>query len=115
MNTPPQQLEFDLVSPLLAEPTLEQLEAARKKLRMPQPKTAAEFGELWDLAGRLNHVELAFDSQPAAPEQLLSEIRVFIPPADWKKDLRLWSRRARKNPRRLAKVILVLKKIWNLT
>jgi len=108
------QLEFDLVSPLLGEPTPRQMQKVRTIMRLPRPSSSEQFHELRSLTARLNYLELVYDADSVSIDNELAQVRVLIGKEDWRKDGKLWARRARKNPLRLRKVILAMKKFWNL-
>ena len=108
------QLEFDLVSPLLGDPTPRQVARLAVKANLPLPKTAEDVDDLRGFAARIHHLDLVYDERSFSLNDELQEIRVLIGPADWQRDEKLWTRRARKDPKRLRKIILSLKKHWKL-
>lgn len=110
----PDQLEFDLVSPLLGEPTRRQMEKVRKIMDLPPPASAAQLNELRCLTARLNYLDLVYDANSFSINDELAQVRVLIGKEDWRKDKNLWKRRGLKNPARLRKVILSMKKFWKL-
>lgn len=104
------QLEFDFVSPYLAEPgpeELHMLQEANKFLSKGE-----QLLVLRKLAAELHFQGLQFDRNPTNE---LEELRVLIGSSAWKKSQHQWRRRMRQNPSRVRKVILCMRALYELS
>lgn len=109
MNHMSEQLEFDLVSPFLAPPSMKEIESVRKRSGFPVPECLKEFRALQGLTARLNHLDLVYDQNSVSINDELRELRVLIGEEFWRKDGKKWKRRARKDPLMLRKIIVCIK------
>jgi hypothetical protein len=110
----PEQMEFDLVSPWLVSPTLRQMEKVRRKAGMASPWGDYEKEKsLAALTVRLHALDLC-DERRISLNDELAELRVLSGPAYWNSHKKIWTARARRNVRRLKKIILVVRHQLNL-
>lgn len=101
-----QQLEFDLVSPMLMgrgpkeeqmlKEAAELISAGKEKLRLAK------------LEAELQHQDLVLDAKPTNE---LEEVRLIIGPEAWKKTRRRWERRLKEDLITLRKVLIVLRNL----
>ncbi len=103
----PEQMEFDLVSPLLSDapgvPAL--LAQADDSARMAQQKLEAAR-----LATRLHHEDLVYGRVTDELEQ----VRVIVGREAWRRTHKIWERRARTNPRRVRKFLIAAKSFFRI-
>ena len=117
MSTPAknsaEQMEFDLVSPWLVSPTDRELEKLRRKISARPPENLLERERLAGLSVRLHALDLC-DERRISLNDELAELRVITGPAYWNSNQKIWTARARRNVRRLKKIILVVRHQLNL-
>lgn len=101
----PEQLEFDLVSPHLAEdPNQRELIEEAQRL-LSEAKCQITLAKI---SAALHHQDSLLY---ASPGNELAELRVLIGEAAFKKSRRCWERRLKANAVAVRKVIVVLKQL----
>lgn len=104
----PNQLELDLVHACLGMvPTKKNLLLAERAFRRA-PEVSAE--EVYRLAVRLSYHDLTYDETRYPLDRELEEAKI-LNGREWPFPQKIWLRRAKQNRRKLAKLILLGKKL----
>jgi hypothetical protein len=111
MRPDPDQFEFDLVSPWLAPPSAKQLDAVRRSGAVDDLNDQAAVEKL---ASRLDHLDLVYNERGVSLRDELEQVRVLIGESEWQRTKKLWKCRAKRDPGRLRKIILLAKQALKL-
>lgn len=103
---PEQQLEFDLVSPFLMGPSLQEEQMLNEAAALlAESKEKIRFKKM---VAEMQYQDLLIDARPTNE---LEELRLIIGPEAWKKSSRTWKRRLKQNVIAFRKVLIVLRHI----